>query len=87
MDNTISEDYMDVETVLLPTDDGEVEYAILDYFDYLGKRYAITSPVEDNVIGESVEIFHYKENGETVTMDVVADKKQFNRIAEAYNNR
>lgn len=82
-----TEQYLDLETILLPTSDGEIECAILDYYDFEGKRYAIVSPVEDDAITDTVEIFRYKENGENITFNLVDDKKLFNRIAESYNRR
>lgn len=82
----MNEQYLDMETILLPTVEGEVECAILDYFTFENKKYAIVSPVEDDTISDTVEIFRYKENGENVTFDIVEDKKLFNRIAEAYNH-
>lgn len=81
------EQYQDFETIMLPTFDGEVECAILDYFSFEGKKYAIVSPVEDDAISDAVEIFRYKENGEDITFNIVSDKKTFNRIAEAYNKQ
>lgn len=81
------EQYLDLETILLPTAEGEIECAILDYFAFEGKKYAIVSPVVDDALSETVEIFRYKENGENVTFDIVSDKKLFNRIAEAYNHQ
>ena len=72
---------------MLATSDGEQECAILDYFSFEGKKYAIVSPIVDDEIGDSVEIFRYKENGDDITFDIVSDKKQFNRIAEAYNRQ
>lgn len=80
-----NEQYTEYETVMLPTEDGEVECAILDYFSFEDKKYAIVSPIVDDVIGESVELFRYKENGENITFDAITDKKQYNRIAKAYN--
>lgn len=82
-----NEQYREVETIMLPTTEGEVECAILDYFSFEDKKYAIVSPVEGDTITDSVEIFRYKENGDNVTFDQITDKKQFNRIAEAYNNQ
>jgi len=87
MDENLREEYLDVETVMLATEDGEEEYAILDYFLFEGHKYAICSPVEGDAIGEEVEIFRYKQDGDKVTMDVVNDRKKFNRIAEAYNKQ
>lgn len=81
------EQYLDLETVMLPTFDGEVECAILDYFAFEGKKYAIVSPVVDDAVSDTVEIFRYKENGEDITFNLVSDKKLFNRIAEAYNRQ
>lgn len=81
------EQYMDLETILLPTADGEIECAILDYFAFEGKKYAIVSPVVDDAVSDTVEIFRYKENGEDITFNLVSDKKLFNRIAEAYNKQ
>lgn len=81
------EQYLDLETVMLPTDDGEIECAILDYFAFEGKKYAIVSPVVDDAVSDTVEIFRYKENGENITFNIVSDKKLFNRIAEAYNHQ
>lgn len=81
------EKYLDLETIMLPTAEGEVECAILDYFIFEGKKYAIVSPVVDDAVSDIVEIFRYKENGENVTFDIVEDKKLFNRIAEAYNHQ
>lgn len=82
-----TEQYLDLETLMLPTADGEIECAILDYYDFEGKRYAIVSPVEDDAVTDTVEIFRYKENGENITFNLVDDKKLFNRIAESYNRR
>lgn len=82
-----NEQYLDLETLMLPTADGEIECAILDYYDFEGKRYAIVSPVEDDAVTDTVEIFRYKENGENITFNIVDDKKLFNRIAESYNRR
>lgn len=82
-----NEQYLDLETLMLPTADGEIECAILDYYDFEGKRYAIVSPVEDDAVTDTVEIFRYKENGENITFNLVDDKKLFNRIAESYNRR
>lgn len=82
-----TEQYLDLETLMLPTADGEIECAILDYHDFEGKRYAIVSPVEDDTVTDTVEIFRYKENGENITFNIVDDKKLFNRIAESYNRR
>lgn len=82
-----NEQFGEYETVMLRTTDGEQECAILDYFAFEGKKYAIVSPIENDTIGESVEIFRYKENGDDITFDIVSDKKQFNRIAEAYNRQ
>lgn len=81
------EQYLDVETVMLSTAEGEQECAILDYFSFEDRKYAIVSPVVDDCISDSVEIFRYKENGENITFDIVSDKKLFNRIAQAYNNQ
>lgn len=81
------EQYMDLETIMLPTSDGEVECAILDYFAFEGKKYAIVSPVADDTVSDTVEIFRYKENGDDITFNIVSDKKLFNRIAEAYNRQ
>lgn len=81
------EQYLDLETVMLPTVDGEVECAILDYFAFEGKKYAIVSPVVDDAVSDTVEIFRYKENGDDITFNIVSDKKLFNRIAEAYNHQ
>jgi len=81
------ETYMDLETIMLPTADGETECAILDYFAFEGKKYAIVSPVENDTVTDTVEIFRYKENGEDITFNLVTDKKLFNRIAEAYNKQ
>ena len=81
------EQYLDLETIMLPTAEGEVECAILDYFAFEGKKYAIVSPVLEDAISDTVEIFRYKEAGENVTFDIVEDKKLFNRIAEAYNRQ
>ena len=85
--NEEKEEFVDVETVMLTTEDGEEEYAILDYFNYQGHKYAICSPVEGDEIGSEVEIFRYKQNGDRVSMDIVSDKKTFNKIAEAYNKQ
>lgn len=82
-----NEEFLEYETVMLATSDGEQECAILDYFSFEGKKYAIVSPIVDDEIGDSVEIFRYKENGDDITFDIVSDKKQFNRIAEAYNRQ
>lgn len=81
------EQYQDFETIMLPTVDGEVECAILDYFSFEGKKYAIVSPVVDDAVSDTVEIFRFKENGDDITFNIVSDKKQFNRIAEAYNRQ
>lgn len=81
------EKFIDVETLMLPTADGEIECAILDYFSFEGKKYAIVSPVIDDAISDTVEIFRYKENGEDITFNIVDDKKLFNKIAEAYNRQ
>lgn len=81
------ENYLDLETIMLPTSDGEIECAILDYFAFEGKRYAIVSPVVDDAVSDTVEIFRYKENGDDITFNIVSDKKTFNRIAEAYNHQ
>lgn len=81
------EKYLDLETVMLSTADGEVECAILDYFSFEGKRYAIVSPVVEDALSDTVEIFRYKENGDAITFDLVSEKKLFNRIAEAYNRQ
>lgn len=81
------EQYLDLETVMLPTFEGEVECAILDYFAFEGKKYAIVSPVVDDAVSDTVEIFRYKENGDDITFNLVSDKKLFNRIAEAYNRQ
>lgn len=81
------EQFLDLETIMLPTVDGEMECAILDYFAFEGKKYAIVSPVVDDAVSDTVEIFRYKENGENVSFDIVSEKKLFNRIAEAYNRQ
>lgn len=81
------EQFLDLETIMLPTVDGETECAILDYFAFEGKKYAIVSPVVDDAVSDTVEIFRYKENGENVSFDIVSEKKLFNRIAEAYNRQ
>lgn len=81
------EKYLDLETVMLSTADGEVECAILDYFSFESKRYAIVSPVAEDALSDTVEIFRYKENGDAITFDLVSEKKLFNRIAEAYNRQ
>lgn len=81
------EQFLDLETIMLPTVDGEMECAILDYFAFEGKKYAIVSPVVDDAVSDTVEIFRYKENGENVSFDIVSEKKLFNRIAEVYNRQ
>lgn len=81
------EQYLDLETIMLPTVDGEAECAILDYFVFEGKKYAIVSPVVEDAVSETVEIFRYKENGDDITFNIVSDKKLFNRIAQAYNRQ
>lgn len=82
-----NEEFMEFETVMLATTEGEQECAILDYFAFEGKKYAIVSPIVDETVSDSVEIFRYKENGDDITFDIVSDKKQFNRIAQAYNKQ
>ena len=83
----MSEELMELETLLLPDENGvEEEYAILDTFNFEERQYMVICLVEgDTIDDENAELLRYTvaEDGGFV-LDSIEDEDEFNRAVAYY---
>ncbi len=72
---------MELETMHLTLDDDtEVECAILGVFEVEGKEYIALLPMEQ----EEVYLYQYKEEGEEISLEVIEDDEEFEKVSSAF---
>lgn len=81
-----NEELMELETILLPNEDGtEQEYAILDTFNFEDRQYMVICEVEgDTVDDENAELLRYRVENEEIILDSIEDDDEFNRAVAFY---
>lgn len=77
-------DEMELETMTLTLeDDTELECGILGVFEVEGmegKEYIALLPLED----ETVLLYEYTENGDDVTLGVIEDDDEFEKVSDTF---
>lgn len=72
---------MELETMFLTLDDDtEVECGILGVFEVDGQDYIALLPLED----ETVLLYHYKEDGDDIQLDVIEGDDEFEKVSSAF---
>ena len=72
---------MELETMFLTLDDDtEVECGILGVFEVDGEDYIALLPLED----ETVLLYHYKEDGDDIQLDVIEEDEDFEKVSNAF---
>lgn len=81
-----NEELMELETILLPDEDGnEQEYAILDTFNFEERQYMVICEVDgDTVDDENAELLRYRVENEEIILDSIEDDDEFNRAVAFY---
>lgn len=81
-----NEELMELETILLPNEDGtEQEYAILDTFNFEERQYMVICEVDgDTVDDENAELLRYRVENEEIILDSIEDDDEFNRAVAFY---
>lgn len=82
----MNEETMELETILLPDEDGnEQEYAILDTFNFEERQYMVICEVEgDTIDDENAELLRYRVENEEIFLDSIEDDEEFNRAVAYY---
>ena len=78
----------EVDTIFSPNDEGgEDEYAILDEFEFEGKKYMVLSIIEaDDTLGEDEYLYEYTENGDDIELSTIDDDEEFDRVSTYYES-
>ena len=78
----------EVDTIFIPNDeDGEDEYAILDEFEFEGKKYMVLSEIEaDDTLGEDEYLYEYTENGDDIELSEIEDDEEFDKVTAYYDS-
>lgn len=81
-----NEEMMELETILLPDEDGnEQEYAILDTFNFEERQYMVICQVEGDTIDDAnSELLRYRVEGEDIFLDSIEDDNEFERAVAYY---
>jgi len=84
MDNT---ELYEVDTVIVTEDDGtETEYAVLDKFDFDGKKYAVMAEVTDGEVGDDEFLFIYEEEDNDLIISSIESDEEFDRVSAYYDS-
>ncbi len=78
----------EVDTIFIPNDEGgEDEYAILDEFEFEGKKYMVLSEIEaDDTLGEDEYLYEYTENGDDIELSEIEDDEEFDKVTAYYDS-
>lgn len=77
----------EVDTIIVTEDDGtETEYAVLDKFEFEGKKYAILAEVADDDVSEDEFVFLYEEEDGEMVISSIEDDAEFTRVSEYYDS-
>lgn len=77
----------EVDTIIVTEDDGtETEYAVLDKFEFEGKKYAILAEVADDDVSEDEFVFLYEEEDGEMIISSIEDDAEFTRVSEYYDS-
>ncbi len=82
----MSDEYLEYEVFTDTTSEGEeIELAIVDHFDFEGKKYVIAALVEGDDISED-GLFVYRSEGTGKDAEIVKidDPEEYSRVADAY---
>ena len=72
---------MELETMYLTLDDDtEIECGILGVFEVESKEYIALLPKEE----EEVYLYQYKEEGEEISLEVIEDDDEFEKVSNAF---
>ena len=72
---------MELETMYLTLDDDtEIECGILGVFEVDSKEYIALLPKEE----EEVYLYQYKEKGEEISLEVIEDDEEFEKVSNAF---
>ena len=72
---------MELETMYLTLDDDtEIECGILGVFEVESKEYIALLPKEE----EEVYLYQYKEEGEEISLEVIEDDEEFEKVSNAF---
>ena len=76
------------DTIVIPNDEGgEDEYAILDEFEFEGKKYMVLSELEaDDRLGEDEYLYEYSENGDDIERSEIEDDEEFDQVTAYYDS-
>lgn len=82
----MNEETMELETILLPDEDGnEQEYAILDTFNFEERQYMVICQVEgDTIDDDNAELLRYHVEDGEIYLDSIEDDDEFNRAVAYY---
>ena len=78
----------EVDTIFIPNDEGgEDEYAILDEFEFEGKKYMVFSEIEaDDTLGEDEYLYEYTEDGDDIELSEIEDDEEFDKVTAYYDS-
>ena len=78
----------EVDTIFIPNDEGgEDEYAILDEFEFEGKKYMVLSEIEaDDTLGEDEYLYAYTEDGDDIELSEIEDDEEFDKVTAYYDS-
>ncbi|MBQ1367055.1 MAG: DUF1292 domain-containing protein [Firmicutes bacterium] len=78
----------EVDTIFIPNDEGgEDEYAILDEFEFEGKKYMVLSEIEaDDTLGEDEYLYEYTEDGDDIELSEIEDDEEFDKVTAYYDS-
>lgn len=73
------------ETLLIPMEDGtEIECAILDDFEVLGKKYIIVGTIEGDELTDEEYLYSYEEEGEDIIISSIEDDDELEAVYAEY---
>jgi len=73
------------ETLLIPMEDGtEMECAILDDFEVLGKKYIVVGPIEGDELTDEEYLYSYEEEGEDIIITSIDSDEELEAVYAEY---
>ena len=84
-DITSEENWEEFDTFIVETKDGEVELAVVEEFEFEGKKYVLGAKVEGDVVSDDgFYIYRSVVEGNQELIERLKSEEEYNRVSEAY---
>ncbi len=77
--------FQEYDTVMITVSNGkEMEFAIIEEFDFEKQHYIVVSPVEGNEVKEGLYIYRANVQGEELEVFRIEDVEEFEKVSVYY---